>query len=71
MQLSDAIAKLSGLDQWEAILDHMQAELNSAIADFQNADLIDTPQRLARLSGEIAALDRLLRTFQDYESDPA
>ena len=71
MQLSDAIPKLSGLDQWEAILDHMQAELYSAIADFQNAGLIDTPQRLARLSGEIAALDRLLRTFQDYESDPS
>ena len=71
MTLADAIPKLSGLDQWETVLDYVQAELNSAIADFQNADLIDTPQRLARLSGEIAALDRILRTLQDHEPDPA
>ena len=30
-----------------------------------NGDLLDNPQKLARLSGEIAALDRIRQTFED------
>ena len=37
----------------------------AAIMDFQHTDLTDNPHKLAKLAGEIAALDRVLRVLQD------
>jgi len=32
---------------------------------FQHSDLTDNPHKLAKLAGEIAAIDRVLRVLQD------
>ena len=37
----------------------------AAIMDFQHTDLTDNPHKLAKLAGEIAAIDRVLRVLQD------
>jgi hypothetical protein len=37
----------------------------AALMDFQHSDLTDNPHKLAKLAGEIAALDRVLRVLSD------
>ena len=70
MTLREAIPHLSGLPAWEAVLGHLETERDSALSDFQDYELLDNPQRLARLGGEIAALDRLLRSFNALSNVP-
>ena len=65
MTLPLALARLRGRDDWEAVIAHVAAERDGALTDFQSGDLLDSPQKLARLSGEIGALDRLWRIFSE------
>jgi hypothetical protein len=65
MTLKQALARLRGRDEWEAVLEYLAIEREQAIADFQSPDYLDNPTKLARLSGEIAALDRNYRVFKD------
>ena len=68
MTFDQAIASLSIREEWGVVLDFIQEERESAIADFQNPDYIDNACKLARLAGEIAALDRVLQNFQNAPS---
>ena len=65
MTLKDALLRLRGRDDWEIVLDYLMAERESAIGDFQSADHLDNPTKLARLSGEISALDRIYQILRD------
>ena len=65
MTLKQALARLRGRDDWEVVLEYLQTERESAIQDFQNPDYLDSQTKLARLSGEISALDRIYQTLKD------
>ena len=69
MNLKDAVPRLYGNDAFDAVLDYLRAERDAALHDFQDPDLLDNPQKLARLAGEIAALDRTLKNL-DPEHAP-
>tara|TARA_R110000796_G_scaffold17023_3_gene52618 strand:- start:866 stop:1075 length:210 start_codon:yes stop_codon:yes gene_type:complete len=69
MTLADAIENLRAREDWDTVVAHVRAELNSAMLDFQTPDLLDNPQKLARLAGEIAAFDRLVRIFSNATPD--
>ena len=69
MTLADAIESLRAREDWDTVVAHVRAELNSAMLDFQTPDLLDNPQKLARLAGEIAAFDRLVRIFSNAPPD--
>ena len=65
MTLQQALNRLKGRDDWNIVLDYLLAERESAIGDFQSADHLDNPTKLARLSGEISALDRIYQILRD------
>ena len=65
MTLKQALARLRGRDDWNEVIHYLEAERSAALQACQNGDLLDNPQKLARLSGEIAALDRIRQTFED------
>ena len=44
---------------------YLKAEREQAIGDFQSSDLLDNTAKLARLAGEISALDRIHVTLRD------
>ena len=67
MTLQKALLQLHAREDWDVILDHIKVELETAMLDFQSPDQLDNPQKLARLAGEISALDRLLRVFSHDE----
>ena len=67
MTLQKALLQLHAREDWDVILDHIKVELETAMLDFQSPDQLDNPQKLARLAGEISALDRLLRVFSHGE----
>ena len=69
MTLQKALLQLHAREDWDVILDHIRVELETAMLDFQSPDQLDNPQKLARLAGEIAALDRLIRVFSHAEED--
>ena len=69
MDLPTAIARLHGRDDWNAVLEYLNQERESCLADFQNPEHTANPQTLARLAGEIAAFDRTLRNFTDAVPD--
>ena len=69
MTLQKALLQLHAREDWDVILDHIRVELETAMLDFQSPDQLDNPQKLARLAGEIAALDRLIRVFSHVEED--
>ena len=46
---------------------YLKAEREQAIGDFQSSDLLDNTAKLARLAGEISALDRIHVTLRDYK----
>ena len=67
MNLQEALIKLHTREDWDCSLDHIKVELETAMLDFQTPELLDNPQKLARLAGEISAFDRLLRVFSHAE----
>jgi hypothetical protein len=69
MTLQQALNQMRAREDWGVIVDHVRIELETAMLDFQSPDQIDNPQKLARLAGEIAALDRLIRVFSHDEED--
>ena len=68
MTFDQAIASLSIREEWDVIIDFITEQREIAIADFQNPDYIDNACKLARLAGEIAAIDRVLQNFQNGTS---
>jgi hypothetical protein len=71
MTFKQALSRLRGRDDWDIVLDYLLAERESAIGDFQSADHLDNPAKLARLSGEISALDRIYQTLKDEPVRPS
>jgi len=69
MTLQKALFQLAAREDWDVILDHIKVELETAMLDFQTPELLDNPQKLARLAGEISAFDRLLRVFSHAEAE--
>ena len=69
VNLDKATVALHGRDDWNAVLDYLENELENCLSDFQDPERLDSPQSLARLSGEIAAFDRALRNLRYDEPD--
>ncbi len=69
MTIQEALNRLHLREDWNTVLDHIKVEFDSAMLDFQTPELLDNPQKLARLAGEISALDRLLKTFSHAEEE--
>ena len=67
MTIKQALDRLKGRDDWNIVLDYLLAERESALGDFQSPDHLDNPTKLARLSGEISALDRI---YQNLKGEP-
>tara|TARA_Y100001933_G_C18855435_1_gene503629 strand:+ start:646 stop:861 length:216 start_codon:yes stop_codon:yes gene_type:complete len=65
MTFKQALSRLRGRDDWEVVLSYLADERESAIQDFQTPDYLDSQTKLARLSGEISALDRIYKTLRD------
>ena len=65
MTFKQALARLRGRDDWEIVLEYLSAEREQAIGDFQSPDHLDNSIKLARLAGEISALDRIHQTLRD------
>ncbi len=65
MTLKEALTRLHSREDWDEVLDYLAKEREAAIMDFQHTDLTDNPHKLAKLAGEIAAIDRILRVLQD------
>jgi len=68
MNFDQAVSNLQAHEEWAVILDYLDTERESAIADFQNPDYIDNACKLARLAGEISAFDRVIKNFKDAPS---
>lgn len=69
MTLTEALKNMRAREDWDVIVGYVRTELETAMMDFQSPDQLDSPQKLARLAGEIAALDRLIRVFSHVEED--
>jgi hypothetical protein len=67
MNIKQALSRLRGREDWGVVLDYLAAEREQAIGDFQMSEQLDTPNKLARLAGEISALDRIHQTLKDEQ----
>jgi hypothetical protein len=69
MNLSDAIAGLGDQTEWKFVKKFIKEQRDSCLVDFQDYNHVDNPQKLARLSGEIAGLSRLISCIENEEDD--
>ncbi len=69
MNLSDAIAGLNDQTEWKFVKKFIKEQRDSCLVDFQDYTHVDNPQKLARLSGEIAGLSRLISCIENEEDD--
>jgi len=69
MNLSDAIAGLNDQTEWKFVKKFIKEQRDSCLSDFQDYTHVDNPQKLARLSGEIAGLSRLISCIENEEDD--
>lgn len=69
MNLSDAIAGLNDQTEWKFVKKFIKEQRDSCLIDFQDYTHVDNPQKLARLSGEIAGLSRLISCIENEEDD--
>jgi hypothetical protein len=68
MELSVALARLGSDEYFAAVVEFVKSERERCLVDFQNLDMVEKPQALAYLAGEIAAFDRLLKIVDDQTS---
>lgn len=69
MTLGDAVAGLGEQTEWIVIKDFIRDQRDMCLTDFQDYTHVDNPQKLARLSGEIAGLTRIMEAFENAETD--
>jgi hypothetical protein len=69
MTLGDAIAGLGDMTEWKVIKDFIKEQRDICLVDFQDYTHVDNPQKLARLSGEIAGLTRIMESLENAETD--
>lgn len=67
MDLETAIVRMSADESWLTFVGYVKTERESCLSDFQNLEMVEKPQSLAYLAGEIAALDRLLKVVDEVE----
>jgi hypothetical protein len=65
MTLDKAIKALQFNTEWKVILEALSKDREALINDFHSSEILDNPQSLARLGGEIASVDRILKTFSN------
>jgi hypothetical protein len=63
MTLEKAIKALQFNTEWKVILDALRKDREALINDFHSPEILDNPQALARLGGEIASVDRIIKSF--------
>ena len=68
MTLAEAVKALRHNDDFKVILENLSKEREVLINDFHAPEILDNPQALARLGGEIASIDRVIKSFTN-ESD--
>ena len=68
MTLAEAVKALRHNDDFKVILENLSKEREVLINDFHAPEILDNPQALARLGGEIASVDRIIKTLT-YESE--
>tara|TARA_R100000951_G_scaffold24395_1_gene20592 strand:- start:119 stop:343 length:225 start_codon:yes stop_codon:yes gene_type:complete len=69
MNLGDAIAGLGEMSEWKYIRGYIREQRDMCLVDFQDYTHVDNPQKLARLSGEIAGLTRIIESLENAEAD--
>ncbi len=70
MTLGDAIAGLGDQTEFKVVKDFIKEQRDLCLVDFQDYTHVDNPQKLARLSGEIAGLTRIIESLENAETDP-
>jgi len=71
MNLGDAIAGLGDQTEWKVVKEFIKEQRDMCLIDFQDYNHVDNPQKLARLSGEIAGLSRIMESLENAEADSA
>ena len=69
MKLADAVEALGEQTEWIAIKEFIREQRDMCLIDFQDYTHVDNPYKLARLSGEIAGLSRIIDSIDDAEPD--
>lgn len=69
MTILDAISGLGNMTEWQVVKDFIKEQRDMCLADFQDYNHVDNPQKLARLSGEIAGLTRIIESLENDEID--
>jgi len=69
MTLGDAIAGLGDQTEFTVVKDFIKEQRDLCLVDFQDYTHVDNPQKLARLSGEIAGLTRIIESLENAETD--
>ena len=69
MTLGDAIAGLGDQTEFTVVKDFIKEQRDLCLVDFQDYTHVDNPQKLARLSGEIAGLTRIIESLENAEAD--
>ena len=68
MTIQDAVAGLKHLTEYKAVINFIKEQKESCLVDFMDYQHIDSPEKLARLSGAIAAFHRII-TLLDEKDD--
>ena len=68
MTLAEAVEALRHNDDFKVILENLSKEREVLINDFHQPEILENPQALARLGGEIASVDRVIKSLT-YESE--
>jgi len=69
MTLADAINGLGEQTEWLTVKSFILEQRDMCLVDFQDYTHVDNPQKLARLSGEIAGLTRIIESLENAETD--
>jgi hypothetical protein len=69
MTIQDAVAGLKDLTEYKAIIEFIKEQKESCLVDFMDYQHIDSPEKLARLSGEIAAFHRIITLLDEKDDD--
>ena len=67
MSLQRSITVLEGLPEWKSVLEYLTNERETLLNDFQSAERMTQPYVLARIGGEIATIDRILKQFENEQ----
>ena len=71
MTIQDAVAGLSDQTEFKVVKEFIKEQRDMCLIDFQDYTHVDNPQKLARLSGEIAGLTRIIESLENAETDSA